>query len=52
VKHSTCLNDQLEVKVQRIVTARPTSLMGHERPIDDVEGVSALPLIATELVSS
>ena len=26
--HSTCLNDQLEVKVQRIVTARPMSLMG------------------------
>ena len=23
VTHSTCLNDQLEVKVQRIVTARP-----------------------------
>ena len=26
--HSTCLNDQLEVKVQRKVTARPMSLMG------------------------
>ena len=32
VTHSTCLNDQLEVKVQRIVTARPMSLMGHSRP--------------------
>jgi len=25
---SRCLNDQLEIKVQRIVTARPMSLMG------------------------
>jgi hypothetical protein len=28
VTHSTCLNDQLEVKMQRIVTVRPMSLMG------------------------
>ena len=37
VTHSTRLNDQLEVKVQRIVTARPMSLM-----VDSVEKVASL----------
>ena len=48
VTHSTCLNDQLEVKVQRIVTARPMSLMGQTRPFDHVRDMSAFPLIATK----
>jgi len=30
---SRCLNDQLEIKVQRIVTARPMSLMGQALPL-------------------
>jgi hypothetical protein len=50
VKHSTCVNDQLEVKVQRIVTARPMSLMGHLRLISDVRDMSVVGLIATELL--
>jgi hypothetical protein len=38
--HSTYLNDQLEVKVQRIVTARPMSLMGQMRRLSCL-GMSA-----------
>ena len=34
VTQSTCLNDQLEVKVQRIVTARPMSLIGQSVVLD------------------
>ena len=50
VTHSTCLNDQLEVKVQRIVTARPMSLMvgwdrGADRASNDADVSSILPII-------
>jgi hypothetical protein len=38
-----CLNDQLEIKVQRILTARPMSLMGHQRTSSDVRLTSASP---------
>ena len=46
VTHSTCLNDQLEVKVQRIVTARPMSLMGHSRRLKHLAATSAITLNA------
>jgi hypothetical protein len=47
VTHSTCLNDHIEVKMQRIVTAWLMSLMGHSRPMTHDRAMCALPPIAT-----
>jgi len=43
VTHSTRLNDQFEVKVQRIVTARPMSLMGHLQPNSGIKFLDLIP---------
>jgi hypothetical protein len=52
VTHSTRLNDQFEVKVRRIVTARPMSLMGHFLPNAALLVMEGLPPIAERLASS
>ena len=40
--YSTGLSDRLEVKVQRIATVRPMSLMGQKRTSEHVQSMSAL----------
>ena len=53
VTHSTCLNDQLEVKVQRIVTARPmSSRRALPRPECDKPAAEAGELIRRQLGNS